>query len=29
VTTADGRITVLIPHPERVLRNVQKNGTSG
>ena len=23
VTTADGRFTVLMPHPERVFRNVQ------
>jgi phosphoribosylformylglycinamidine synthase len=29
VTTADGRFTVLMPHPERVLRNVQMSWTSG
>ena len=28
VTTADGRFTVLMPHPERVLRNVQMSWTS-
>jgi phosphoribosylformylglycinamidine synthase len=29
VTTADGRFTVLMPHPERVFRNIQKSWTSG
>jgi phosphoribosylformylglycinamidine synthase len=29
VTTADGRFTALMPHPERVLRNVQLSWTSG
>lgn len=29
VTTADGRFTVLMPHPERVHRNVQMSWTSG
>ncbi len=29
VTTADGRVTVLMPHPERVFRNVQMSWTSG
>ncbi|MGL6112674.1 MAG: phosphoribosylformylglycinamidine synthase, partial [Rubrivivax sp.] len=29
VTTADGRFTVLMPHPERVLRNLQMSWTSG
>ena len=29
VTTADGRVTVLMPHPERVLRNVQMSWTGG
>jgi phosphoribosylformylglycinamidine synthase len=29
VTTADGRFTVLMPHPERVFRNVQLSWTSG
>jgi phosphoribosylformylglycinamidine synthase len=28
VTTADGRYTVLMPHPERVFRNVQMSWTS-
>ena len=28
VTTADGRFTALMPHPERVLRNVQMSWTS-
>jgi phosphoribosylformylglycinamidine synthase len=28
VTTADGRFTALMPHPERVLRNVQLSWTS-
>ncbi|MBV8125434.1 MAG: phosphoribosylformylglycinamidine synthase subunit PurQ, partial [Paucibacter sp.] len=28
VTTADGRFTVLMPHPERVFRNVQMSWTS-
>jgi phosphoribosylformylglycinamidine synthase len=29
VTTADGRFTVLMPHPERVLRNLQMSWTRG
>ena len=29
VTTADGRFSVLMPHPERVFRNVQMSWTSG
>ena len=29
VTTADGRFTVLMPHPERVFRNVQMSWTDG
>ena len=29
VTTADGRFTVLMPHPERMLRNLQMSWTSG
>jgi phosphoribosylformylglycinamidine synthase len=29
VTTADGRFTALMPHPERVSRNVQMSWTSG
>ena len=29
VTTADGRFTALMPHPERVFRNVQMSWTSG
>jgi len=29
VTTADGRFTALMPHPERVFRNIQKSWTSG
>ena len=29
VTTADGRFTSLMPHPERVFRNVQMSWTSG
>ena len=29
VTTADGRFTVLMPHPERVFRNVQMSWTTG
>jgi phosphoribosylformylglycinamidine synthase len=29
VTTADGRFTVLMPHPERVYRNLQMSWTSG
>ncbi|MBX3623652.1 MAG: phosphoribosylformylglycinamidine synthase [Rhizobacter sp.] len=29
VTTSDGRFTVLMPHPERVFRNIQKSWTSG
>jgi phosphoribosylformylglycinamidine synthase len=29
VTTADGRFTVIMPHPERVFRNVQMSWTSG
>ena len=29
VTTADGRVTAMMPHPERVFRNVQMSWTSG
>jgi len=29
VTTPDGRFTALMPHPERVFRNVQMSWTSG
>jgi phosphoribosylformylglycinamidine synthase len=29
VTTADGRFTVLMPHPERVFRNIQMSWTGG
>ncbi len=29
VTTADGRFTALMPHPERVFRNVQMSWSSG
>lgn len=29
VTTGDGRFTALMPHPERVFRNVQMSWTSG
>ena len=29
VTTADGRFTALMPHPERVSRNIQMSWTSG
>ena len=29
MTTPDGRYTALMPHPERVLRNVQMSWTSG
>ena len=29
VTTADGRFTALMPHPERVFRNVQMSWTAG
>ena len=29
VTTADGRFTVLMPHPERVFRNAQMSWTAG
>jgi phosphoribosylformylglycinamidine synthase len=29
VTTADGRFTALMPHPERVFRNVQLSWTTG
>ena len=29
VTTADGRFTAMMPHPERVFRNVQMSWTSG
>ena len=29
VTTADGRFTALMPHPERVFRNVQMSWTTG
>ena len=29
VTTADGRFTALMPHPERVFRNVQMSWAAG
>jgi phosphoribosylformylglycinamidine synthase len=29
VTTADGRFTAVMPHPERVFRNIQMSWTSG
>jgi phosphoribosylformylglycinamidine synthase len=29
VTTADGRFTAMMPHPERVFRNVQMSWTAG
>jgi len=29
VTTADGRVTALMPHPERVFRNVQMSWSGG
>ena len=29
VTTADGRVTALMPHPERVFRNIQLSWTAG
>ena len=29
VTTADGRFTALMPHPERVFRNLQMSWTLG
>jgi phosphoribosylformylglycinamidine synthase len=29
VTTPDGRFTALMPHPERVFRNVLMSWTSG
>ena len=29
MTTADGRFTVLMPHPERVFRNAQMSWTAG
>jgi len=29
VTTADGRFTALMPHPERVFRNIQMSWTTG
>ena len=29
VTTADGRFTAMMPHPERVQRNVQMSWTTG
>jgi phosphoribosylformylglycinamidine synthase len=29
VTTADGRFTAFMPHPERVFRNVQMSWTDG
>jgi phosphoribosylformylglycinamidine synthase len=29
VTTPDGRFTALMPHPERVFRNLQMSWTSG
>jgi phosphoribosylformylglycinamidine synthase len=27
VTTADGRFTAMMPHPERVFRNIQSSWT--
>ena len=29
VTTADGRFTAMMPHPERVFRNIQMSWTAG
>jgi phosphoribosylformylglycinamidine synthase len=29
VTTPDGRFTALMPHPERVFRNIQMSWTGG
>jgi phosphoribosylformylglycinamidine synthase len=29
VTTADGRFTAMMPHPERVFRHVQMSWTAG
>ena len=29
VTTADGRFTAMMPHPERVFRNLQMSWTTG
>jgi phosphoribosylformylglycinamidine synthase len=29
VTTADGRFTAMMPHPERVFRNVQMSWSAG
>ena len=29
VTTPDGRFTAMMPHPERVFRNIQMSWTSG
>ncbi|MBC7306423.1 MAG: phosphoribosylformylglycinamidine synthase subunit PurQ, partial [Dietzia sp.] len=29
VTTPDGRFTAIMPHPERVQRNVQMSWTAG
>ena len=29
VTTADGRFTAMMPHPERVFRNIQMSWTNG
>ena len=29
VTTADGRFTAMMPHPERVFRNIQMSWTDG
>jgi phosphoribosylformylglycinamidine synthase len=29
VTTADGRFTAMMPHPERVFRNIQMSWTGG
>ncbi|WP_398500269.1 phosphoribosylformylglycinamidine synthase subunit PurQ, partial [Variovorax sp.] len=29
VTTADGRFTAVMPHPERVFRNIQMSWTGG
>jgi phosphoribosylformylglycinamidine synthase len=28
VTTADGRFTAMMPHPERVFRNIQMSWTN-
>ena len=29
MTTQDGRFTAMMPHPERVFRNIQMSWTSG